>query len=117
MSVECLFSTTPLPGDAPAGLGTWATTPPSIRASFKHNRPMSVYRQVKCPHGVAGKASALSAGKRQQVECPYRVACKASALYAGTRVQVECPHVVACKLSTLGMANDTPKSAYYPSST
>ena len=49
------------------------------------------YRQVKCPYGVVGKASALSAGKREQVECPYRVAGKASALGAG---------------------NDIPKSAY-----
>jgi len=53
------------------------------------------YRQVKYPYGVACKASALSARKREQVECPYRVACKASALGAG---------------------NDIPKSAYYHAS-
>ena len=50
------------------------------------NRPISVYRQVKCPYGVACKASALSAGKRLQVECPYRVAGKASALGAGNDI-------------------------------
>jgi len=50
------------------------------------NGPISVDRQVKCPYGVACKASALGAGERVQVECPYRVACKASALGAGNDI-------------------------------
>jgi len=89
MSVECLVSTTLL-------LGAAFTSCPALRATTGNtagpsNRPISVYRQVKCPYGVAGKASALCAGKREQVECPYGVAGKASALGAG---------------------NDIPKSAY-----
>jgi hypothetical protein len=44
------------------------------------NRPISVYRQVKCSYRVACKAATLSAGKREQVECPYRDARKDSAL-------------------------------------
>jgi len=53
----------------------------SIKGGFRY-----IARQVKCPYGVAGKASALSAGKPEQVECPYRVAGKASALGAGNYI-------------------------------
>jgi hypothetical protein len=58
---------------------------PRHRVTLK--RPISVYRQVYCPYGVQGRASALSAGKREQVECPYRVATKALALGAGNDIQ------------------------------